>query len=104
VGLQGGKDISEIVTCTHECGGSYIIPWFGMSLRDRQRAYYYDRLDELFPGLREKYERRYGDQYRADALNADQLAQAFYALCEQLGIATQIPQYGPQAAQQLNLL
>jgi DNA repair photolyase len=98
------ENITAIVERTHECGGSYIIPWFGMSLRDRQRAYYYDRLDELFPGLREKYERSYGEQYRADALNANQLAELFYGLCEQLGIATQIPQYGPQAAQQLSLL
>jgi DNA repair photolyase len=97
------KNISEIVARTHECGGSYIIPWFGMSLRDRQRAYYYDRLDELFPGPREKYERSYGEQYRADALNANQLAELFYDLCEQLSIATQIPRYAAQTGKQLDL-
>jgi DNA repair photolyase len=97
------ENITAIVERTRASGGSYIIPWFGMSLRDRQRAYYYGQLDKLFPGLRDKYERRYGDQYRADALNADQLAALFYDLCKQLGIATQIPQYAPQAAKQLDL-
>ena len=41
------ENITAIVERTHASGGSYIIPWFGMSLRDRQRAYYYDQLDRL---------------------------------------------------------
>ena len=46
------ENIRQIVTRAHEAGASYIIPSFGMSLRDRQRDYYYDKLDQLFPGLR----------------------------------------------------
>jgi DNA repair photolyase len=98
------ENITAIVERTRASGGSYIIPWFGMSMRDRQRAYYYDKLDRLFPGLREKYERRYRDQYRCDVPNADRLARLFEDLCGRLGIATQIPQYAPQAARQLSLL
>ena len=41
------ENITAIVERTPASGGSYIIPWFGMSLRDRQRAYYYDQLDRL---------------------------------------------------------
>ena len=51
-------------------GASYIIPSFGMTMRDRQRAYYYDKLDNLFPGLREKYEKTYGDRYHCPVPNA----------------------------------
>jgi len=57
------ENIAQIVTRAHECGVTYIVPWFGMSLRDRQRAYYYDELARLFPGLRRRYEARYGNQY-----------------------------------------
>ena len=97
------KNIADIVRQTHEHGGTYIIPSFGMTTRDRQRAYYYARLDELFPGLRHKYERAFGDRYHCPANNADKLAKGFYELCEQYGIAPRIILYQPQAARQLSL-
>jgi DNA repair photolyase len=97
------ENIAAIVRRTHEHGGSYIIPSFGMTMRDRQRVYYYARLDELFPGLRQKYERAFGDQYHCPANNADGLAKAFYALCERYGISPRIIAYEPQAARQLSL-
>ena len=37
---------------------------FGMTMRDRQRAYFYQQLDRHFPGLRAQYEQRYGERYR----------------------------------------
>lgn len=49
-------NVSAIVREAHRRGVRTVIPWFGMSLRDRQRTYYYRKLDELFPGLREQYE------------------------------------------------
>ena len=97
------ENIAEIVRLTHAHGGTFIIPWFGMSLRDRQRAYYYEQLDRLFPGLRRKYERRFGDRYSCPANNADQLAKVFNQSCAQLGIATQVKRYRPKTATQLNL-
>lgn len=57
------ENVRQIVEQAHAHGASYVIPWFGMSLRDRQRAYYYERLDQLFPGLKREYQRVYGDQY-----------------------------------------
>jgi len=97
------ENIAAIVRQTHEHGGTYIIPSFGMTTRDRQRAYYYARLDELFPGLRRKYEWAFGDRYHCPANNADRLARAFYELCERYGIAPRIVPYQPQAAKQLSL-
>jgi DNA repair photolyase len=97
------ENIAAIVRKTHEHGGSYIIPSFGMTMRDRQRAYYYDRLDELFPGLRQKYERSFGDQYHCPANSADRLAKVFYELCERYDISPRIIAYAPQAARQLSL-
>ena len=97
------ENIAEIVRLTHTHGGTFIIPWFGMSLRDRQRAYYYEQLDRLFPGLRRKYERRFGDRYSCSAINADQLTQAFNQQCAQLGVATRVKRYKPKMAMQLSL-
>jgi DNA repair photolyase len=62
------------------CGARYVIPAWGMTLRDRQRAHYYAQLDRLFPGLSEKYARAYGDRYSAGTPNAKRLETAFAEL------------------------
>ena len=103
--IEDNEDnIRQIVAQAHDHGAAYIIPWFGMSLRDRQRAYYYDRLDRLFPGLRQRYERTFGGQYHCAVPDADRLARVFGELCERYGIATRMKQYEPVSATQLRLL
>lgn len=97
------ENIRRIVEQAHAHGAAYIIPWFGMSLRDRQRAYYYDKLDDLFPGLKQKYERTFGDQYHCAAPNAGRLARVFNELCDRRGIATRMKQYEPVAGTQMRL-
>jgi DNA repair photolyase len=97
------ENIAAIVRQTHAHGGSYIIPSFGMTMRDRQRAYYYARLDKLFPGLRPKYERAFGDQYHCPANDVDRLAEVFCEACERYGISPRIIPYEPYQAKQLSL-
>ncbi len=53
---DNAENIAGIVAQAAAAGASYIMPGFGMTLRDRQRATYYDQLDRLFPGLREQYD------------------------------------------------
>ncbi len=90
------ENISRIVTLAHENGASYIMPAFGMTLRDRQRAYYYAKLDHHFPGLRARYEKAFGERYSAPAQNQARLEQTFIKLCRQYGIKTKIPIFTPQ--------
>jgi DNA repair photolyase len=90
------ENIRAIVRMGHAAGARYILPAFGMTLRDRQRTYYYDKLDRLFPGLRPRYEKSFGERYSAPARNARHLGQLFAELCEQLGIATKMPVFAPQ--------
>lgn len=97
-------NIEAIVARAAASGASYILPSMGMSLRDRQRAYYYAELDRHFPGLRERYERTYGERYHCDVPRAKALYAHFEALCESYGVATQLPLYRPQAAKQLSFL
>jgi DNA repair photolyase len=89
-------NIARIVTLAHENGASYIIPAFGMTLRDRQRVYYYTKLDHHFPGLRVRYEKAFGERYSAHAQNRARLEQVFIALCRQYGIMTKMPVFTPQ--------
>ena len=55
------ENIRAIVNLAHASGARYILPAFGMTLRDRQRAYYYDKLDHLFPGLRGRMRKLLGN-------------------------------------------
>jgi DNA repair photolyase len=100
---DSAENIRAIVTTAYERGASYIIPWFGMSLRDRQRAFYYAQLDRLFPAMREKYQSAFGDQYYCTSPNADRLNEVFDQECRRFGITTQIRPFAPQAARQLKL-
>lgn len=95
--------ITAIVEQAAAHGASYIIPWMGMSMRDRQRDYYYRQLDRHFPGLREAYQRVYGNRYQCDVPYAKKLYAIFGVLCERCGVASRLPLYEPQAAQQLSL-
>jgi DNA repair photolyase len=90
------ENISRIVQLAHENGANYIIPAFGMTLRDRQRAFYYDKLDQVFPGLRPRYEKTFGERYSAPAQNAGQLGKMFTDLCLEIGIPTKMPTFTPQ--------
>jgi DNA repair photolyase len=96
-------NITAIVERAVENGARFIVPWFGMSLRDRQREYYYAQLDRLFPGLRQKYEHAYGLNYECPARWADRLWAHFKELCQRYDLATRVPPYPERAEQQLSL-
>ncbi|MCU0521519.1 MAG: radical SAM protein [Anaerolineae bacterium] len=97
------ENLEAVVSRTAAAGGSYIIPWIGMTTRDRQRAYFYARLDEHFPGIRRKYERTFGDRYECESPVARRLWPFFEDACRRHGVATHIPLYTPQAVKQLRL-
>jgi DNA repair photolyase len=101
---DNSENIRQIVEKTARSGAAFILPWFGMSLRDRQRAHYYQQLDRLFPGLRKKYEQRFGNQYGCQANGARELEKIFYPLCQQFGIANQVPLFRENRSEQLALL
>lgn len=90
------ENIRNIVTLAAENGARYILPAFGMTLRDRQRAYYYVKLDLLFPGLRSRYEKVFSERYSAPAQNAGRLEKVFIDLCQEVGIAMKMPVFIPQ--------
>lgn len=66
-----------------------------LTLRDRQREYYFEKLDEHYPGLSEKYRRAYGESPQNVPSNIRALEAHFTRLCKQYGIATRVPRYTP---------
>ncbi|MBN1487426.1 MAG: radical SAM protein [Anaerolineae bacterium] len=97
------ENITAIVEQAAAAGVHYILPALGMTLRDRQRAYYYNQLDRLFPSLRQRYQQTYGDRYSVDVPNAKQLYALLGELCERYGIAMRIPMYKQPEVKQLSL-
>jgi DNA repair photolyase len=97
------ENIAGVVEQAAAAGASYILPWMGMTMRNRQRDYYYRQLDHHFPGLREKYQRVYGDRYEANSPYSKKLYAIFGTLCLQYGVATKLPLWAPQATEQLKL-
>lgn len=97
---DNSANVTAIIDHARRHGAKYIIPAFGMTLRDRQRMYYYQELERIFPGLREKYQSKFKDAYFCNAEHADRLKQFFIRHCETAGIKTGIqpflPHFGPE--------
>ena len=93
------ENIRTLVRMAGEAGARYILPAFGLTLRDRQRAYFYEKLDRFFPGMSEQYRRRYGEKYWAESPRARRLGEIFNEECTRLGIASKMPFYQPESEQ-----
>lgn len=58
----------------------------GLTLREGNREYFYARLDEHFPGLKQKYHRKYGYSYEVVSDDNGKLMQIYYGECNKHGI------------------
>ena len=83
-----GQGIFTGVLLAYNAGARFVYPAFGVTLRQNQRAYFLDRLDELFPGagLRARYVRQFGTQYECRSPRARELWQAFTGECRATGL------------------
>jgi len=90
------QNVLQIVSWAHDSGAAYIIPSFGVSLRPGSREYYYHKLDQLFPGIKEKYINRYGDQYQCSVPGWRELNKAFQEEINRTGIKNKIPVFEPE--------
>jgi DNA repair photolyase len=62
----------------------------GLTLREGNREYYYQKLDRHFPGLKDKYIKLYGNSYEVHSLNNDKLYKLFLKICRENNIMTDI--------------
>jgi len=59
---------------------------FGMTLRSGDREYYYAQLDRHFPGIKERYQEKYGENYVLTSDNNAELFSIFTHECQRQGI------------------
>ena len=86
------ENILGIVRRAKEAGARFIYPALGMTLRQNQRDWYFEKLETLFPGenLAERYRRRYGNSYECRCPGLPALWKLFSEECDRLGILYQM--------------
>ena len=73
------ENISSIIDACIKADVKGIICFgMGMTLRDENREYYYKKLEENFPGIKEVYEKEFGDSYSISSPNNKELMKVFY--------------------------
>lgn len=75
------NNILEIVNRGAEAGAKFIYPAFGVTLRENQREYFFDHLDQEYPGMKEKYIKRFGNRYQCSSPYAKKLYHSMAAAC-----------------------
>jgi DNA repair photolyase len=88
-------NIRQIVKKTAASGASYIIPAFGITLREGSRDYFYQKLDLHFPGIKEKYIQYYGTEYQCSVPNWRELNEIFKREIKAHKITSKIEMFEP---------
>ncbi len=84
------ENITEILCQAKASGAKFVYPALGMTLRAGNREYYYEKLDQLFPGVKQQYIQMYGDRYNCPSSRAKELWPIFSETCKQLGLLYQM--------------
>jgi DNA repair photolyase len=98
------ENITAIIEQAKEAGASYILPMFGLTLRKGSREYFYKALDDKFPGIKEKYQNRFGEQYECFSPDYKALMDLFKEKCAKLGIDSRIRFYRPKVYEQQSII
>ncbi|HOA08145.1 MAG TPA: radical SAM protein [Spirochaetota bacterium] len=80
------ENVKAILYKAHEAGAKFVFPAFGVTLRQNQREWFYSQLDIMYPGLKEKYIKEYGNSYECHSPDAKQLMMMTKNECGKLGL------------------
>ena len=81
------ENIRTLVEACAEAGVKGIIQFgMGLTLREGNREYFYQALDQHFPGLKQQYIHTYGNAYNLPSPQEKVLLSLFHHLCDQAGI------------------
>lgn len=71
------ENIQTMIQLATKHHAKYLYPSFGLTMRNGQREYFYQRLDALFPGLKEKYMNQYHGNYVCKSPKSNELWKLF---------------------------
>jgi DNA repair photolyase len=78
------ENLLTIARKARESGARFVYPAIGMTLRAGNREYFYQQLDAHFPGIKEKYIKRYGERYNCTSPKAQKLWKVLSEECARL--------------------
>jgi len=82
------EGIDRLLESALRHGASFCFWHVGMTCREGQREYYYQKLDEHFPSLKERYIQRYRDRYVCDSPQLVELHERIRDFCDDNGLIT----------------
>ena len=80
------ENIVNIIKKAGDCGVRFIYPAIGMTLRSGNREYFYSKIEQLFPGLKQKYMKQFGNQYYCASPDNNELFGIFKEECSKYRI------------------
>ena len=85
---DSAQNVLSVIRQGAACGARFIYPAFGMTMRAGQREWFYQKLENAFPGegLAARYEKRYRERYQCASPHAKKLWEVFSGECEKLGL------------------
>lgn len=85
------ENLRGILNYCFEAGVKGILCFgMGLTLREGNREYFYKALDKYFPGLKEKYIKKYGESYSLLSDNNSCLMKIFHSECEKHGVMHEV--------------
>lgn len=97
------ENIERIVHAGNKNGASYILPSMGMTLREGSREYYYEQLDQNFPGLKAQYMKQYGQSYGCYPQNYKLLYNRFNKACKKVDMPMKMRFYEEKKEEQMDM-
>lgn len=91
------ENVRELINMAADAGALYILPAFGVTLRDRQRDYYLARLKELMPQAYEDTVTTYRGTYSFNSPRYKKISALFHEMCSVAGI----PKYEPDVQMEM---
>lgn len=85
-------NIRALLQAAADSGAAYAITYYGMTLREGNREYFYAALDRDFPGLKARYADAFGLSYVLTSPRAEALHAVFTAESRRLGLAATFEQ------------
>jgi len=80
------ENLTKLLRMAKEAGANFVYTYMGMTLRPGSREYFYEHIDTILPGIKEKYMKRFGLRKNFNSPNSKKLWSVLESECAKLGL------------------
>jgi len=80
------ENLTKLLRMIKDAGANFVYTYMGMTLRPGSREYFYEHIDTILPGIKEKYIRRFGFRKNFNSPNSKKLWNILESECAKLGL------------------